>query len=178
MSHTKAIGQRLRHIRHQQRLSLADVEKRSGGTWKAVVVGAYERGDRTVSLSRLTALAEFYRVALADVLPSAGVAEADRGGRRVVLDLTALTITHTEEVATVARFAQQLQRRRGDHNGRMLSLRASDLEMLGLTMGVDGEELLARLRAQGVVLGSTVPTPGQLRTASRHASRSTNPARA
>ena len=47
---TRALGARLRSIRNQQGLSLAQVEARSGGVWKAVVVGAYERGDRAVSL--------------------------------------------------------------------------------------------------------------------------------
>lgn len=154
-TNAQRIGARLRRIRHQQDLSLADVEEQSGGAWKAVVVGAYERGDRAVSVSRLAALAEFYGVPLADILPGAEVEPTGEGGQRVVLDLTALTATDTEEVATVARFAQQVQRRRGDHNGRMLSLRSDDLELLALAVGTSGEELLAQLRARGVVLSGT-----------------------
>ena len=156
-TNAQRIGARLRRIRHQQGLSLADVEEQSDGTWKAVVVGAYERGDRAVSVARLAALAEFYGVPLADILPGAEVeAEAD-GSRRVVLDLTALSTTDTEEVATVARFAQQVQRRRGDHNGRVLSLRADDLELLALAVGTSSEDLLTQLHAQGAVLPTGAP---------------------
>ena len=151
-TNAQRIGARLRRIRHQQDLSLADVEEQSNGTWKAVVVGAYERGDRAVSVARLAALAEFYGVPLADILPGAEVEAQDDGSRRVVLDLTALSTTDTDEVATVARFAQQVQRRRGDHNGRMLSLRADDLELLALAVGTSGEDLLTQLQAQGAVL--------------------------
>ena len=156
-TNAQRIGARLRRIRHQQGQSLADVEQRSQGAWKAVVVGAYERGDRAVSVARLAALAEFYGVPLADILPGAEVeADAD-GSRRVVLDLTALATSDTEEVATVARFAQQVQRRRGDHNGRMLSLRSDDLELLALAVGTSSDELLTQLQAQGAVL----PTPAE-----------------
>jgi transcriptional regulator with XRE-family HTH domain len=150
-TNAQRIGARLRRIRHQQGLSLADVEQQSEGAWKAVVVGAYERGDRAVSVARLAALAEFYGVPLADILPGAEVETKDDGSRRVVLDLPALSTTDTEEIATVARFAQQVQRRRGDHNGRMLSLRADDLELLALAVGTSSEELLTQLQAQGAV---------------------------
>jgi transcriptional regulator with XRE-family HTH domain len=42
----KQLGARLRAIRQQQGLSLQGVEEKSGGRWKAVVVGSYERGVR------------------------------------------------------------------------------------------------------------------------------------
>lgn len=154
-SHTLRIGTRLRRIRHQQDLSLADVEELSEGRWKAVVVGAYERGDRAVSVARLAALAEFYGVPLADILPGAEVERtAADGSHRVVLDLSSLTEADAEEVAAVARFAEQVQRRRGDHNGRMLSLRDHDLDLLALAVGVSSDELLGTLRDHGALLGA------------------------
>ena len=56
-----ALGARLRSIRVQQGLTLYDVEEKSAGHWKAVVVGSYERADRAVTVVRLAELAEFYR---------------------------------------------------------------------------------------------------------------------
>ena len=47
--YAKALGAKLRAIRQQQGLSLHGVEQKSGGRWKAVVVGSYERGDRAVT---------------------------------------------------------------------------------------------------------------------------------
>ena len=39
--YAKALGAKLRAIRQQQGLSLHGVEERSGGRWKAVVVGSW-----------------------------------------------------------------------------------------------------------------------------------------
>ena len=68
--YAKALGARLRAIRAQQHLSLHGVERKSGGRWKAVVVGSYERGDRAVSVQRLAELAGFYGVPVSELLPT------------------------------------------------------------------------------------------------------------
>jgi transcriptional regulator with XRE-family HTH domain len=148
----RRIGDRLRRIRHQQRLSLAEVEQRSGGEWKAVVIGAYERGDRAITVARLARLAEFYGVPLADLLPAPRI--HDRPGRpaRLVLDLTRLEDDGSPGVAAVVRFAKRIQRLRGDHNGRVLTLRGADVQMIALAVGEDATELLGTLRARGALL--------------------------
>jgi transcriptional regulator with XRE-family HTH domain len=153
----RQLGARLRRIRHQQGMSLADVQERSGGVWKAVVVGAYERGDRTISVARLQQLAEFYRVPLADLLPPPASQRRTDQPPRYVLDLIALrhaTTTDGRELLPVARFAARIRRHRGDHNGRVLTVRASDLEMLAFTTGQDLDTLVQRLRAYGVLRSS------------------------
>ena len=150
MNHAERLGARLRRIRQQQQLSLADVEDMSDGRWKAVVVGAYERGDRAVTVARLAGLAEFYGVPLAELLPGAR-RERDGAGERILLDLTALSGDVAEPVASVARFADEVARARGDHNGRILSIRDADVRTLALTTGCDREELLSALRGQGAL---------------------------
>src|ERR1044072_2630616 len=67
--YAKALGARLRAIRPQQGLSLHGVEEKSRGRWKAVVVGSYERGDRSVTVEKLAELAEFYGGPVAQRLP-------------------------------------------------------------------------------------------------------------
>src|ERR1041384_5290263 len=67
--YAKALGSKLRGIRQQQGLSLHGVEQKSGGRWKAVVVGSYERGDRAVTVQKLAELADFYGVPVAELLP-------------------------------------------------------------------------------------------------------------
>lgn len=146
------IGQRLRRIRRQQGLSLADVEERSGGTWKAVVVGAYERGDRTVSISRLAGLADFYRVPLADLLPRKLGPEEAPEHPEVVLDLTKLDEPGDEATQAVARFANRIRSLRGDHNGRVLSLRGQDLASVAFAIGREPTELQEQLDQQGVLI--------------------------
>lgn len=149
---SQQLGARLRRIRNQQGLSLAQVEERSEGVWKAVVVGAYERGDRAVSLQRLADLASFYGVPLGDLLPdgSGATDAADRQDGKVTLDLTRLD-PRDPRLAPVARFAAYVRRRRGDHNGRMLTLRGGDLQTIALAIGRTPEQLLGDLEFAGIV---------------------------
>ncbi|MGZ4140622.1 MAG: helix-turn-helix domain-containing protein, partial [Actinomycetota bacterium] len=56
------VGERLRSIRLQKGLSLHDVEEASTKEFKASVLGAYERGERSISVPRLQRLAQFYSV--------------------------------------------------------------------------------------------------------------------
>jgi transcriptional regulator with XRE-family HTH domain len=71
------IGDRLRAIRRQQGLSLHDVEARSGQEFKASVLGAYERGERALSVTRLLRLAELYDVPPDQLLPRSHDVEID-----------------------------------------------------------------------------------------------------
>jgi transcriptional regulator with XRE-family HTH domain len=68
-AYAKEVGRRLRHVRKQQRYSLQAVEALSNGEFKASVLGAYERGERSISVPRLRRLAAFYRVDVEQLLP-------------------------------------------------------------------------------------------------------------
>ena len=156
------VGQRLRAIRQAQALSLSDVEERSGGKWSASAIGAYERGFRNLSLPRLKALADFYRVPVSVLLGEtgpAGVTSSDR--RKVVLSLEALR--QVDPAEPVQRFVQSIIEARGDFNGKVLSLRNDDLKALCVLCGGDIPTGVAQLRAWGVLLdGPEVaePPPG------------------
>lgn len=80
-----ALGQRLRAARRHRGWSLGDVEAHTDGEFKASVVGAYERGERAISVQRFARLADVYGTDASDLLPSVG-ADAD-----LVIDLEALT---------------------------------------------------------------------------------------
>jgi len=181
------VGDRLRDIRRQQGLSLAEVEERSGGAWKAVVVGAYERGDRAVTVPRLAELADFYGVPLSTLLPTPAPAarrgpnpsSGDAGSRRPDADGGATgdggsgsTVGGTDGVRldlrrladpadgaldpialqAIARFADHIQRQRGDHNGRVLTVRADDLRTIAVAIGHDPETLVQALRNLGAAV--------------------------
>lgn len=146
------LGERLRRVRQQQGLSLHEVEERSEGALKASVVGAYERGERAVSISRLQRLAAFYRVPVAELLPpeiGSGSPLSERGPE-LVIDLTALEREADLEPA-VRRYAAAIQARRGDYNGRVLTVRSGDLELLAAVLDSGPEELRERLSEVGVV---------------------------
>ncbi len=67
--YNQSIGRRLRAIRKQKGMSLQDVEAKSDLEFKASVLGAYERGERSLSLPRLQRLAGFYGVPVDQLLP-------------------------------------------------------------------------------------------------------------
>src|SRR5688500_15237420 len=107
-SYAEQVGERLRNIRLQKGLSLHDVEERSSKEFKASVLGAYERGERSISVPRLQRLAIFYGVPVDHLLPRMGpeAAEAAGGGtaeEAVCIDLEALEARSEPEAQTLNR---------------------------------------------------------------------------
>ena len=64
-----ALGQRLRAARRHRGWSLGDVETQTDGEFKASVVGAYERGERAISVQRFARLSEIDGTPASDLLP-------------------------------------------------------------------------------------------------------------
>jgi transcriptional regulator with XRE-family HTH domain len=151
-NYAKALGIRLRSIRQQQGLSLQGVEEKSDGRWKAVVVGSYERGDRAVTVQRLSELAEFYGVPMSELLPGANQFGAAREAPpKLVLDLERLQQLEENEKAMLSRFASTIQAQRGDYNGRVLSIRQDDLLTLAVIYDEPPSHLAERLINWGVL---------------------------
>ena len=150
----KRLGARLRAIRQQQGLTLQQVEETSGGRWKAVVVGSYERGDRAVSVAKLAELSEFYNVPVGELLPKEDLGGIGGGGQqsKVMLDLRRLARADLDpELRPVSRFAHTIQLQRGDFNGNVLTIRGEDLRALSVIYGTDPEDLVIRLEDEGVL---------------------------
>lgn len=149
------LGSRLRAIRQQQGLTLQQVEEVSGGRWKAVVVGSYERGDRAVSVAKLAELSEFYNVPVSELLPkefTANAAAPTEGPSKIMLDLRQLSRADLNpELRPVSRFAHTIQLQRGDFNGSVLTIRGEDLRALSVIYGTDPAELMVRLHDEGVI---------------------------
>ena len=150
--YARALGDRLRRVRIQQHRSLHDVEAGSRGELKASVVGAYERGERAVSITRLHALAAFYRVPVVELLPVGRRDDAAVASREVelVIDLAALE-RERDELPTLARYVESIQAKRGDYNGQVLTVRAADLETLAAVLDESPVDLRERLLAAGIV---------------------------
>jgi transcriptional regulator with XRE-family HTH domain len=150
--YTSALGQRLRAIRVQQGLSLHGVEKKSGGRWKGVVIGSYERGSRAVTVQKLSELAEFYGVPVAELLPEgSGATTAPDAAPRLILDLERLQELPAAEAAPLARYTATLQSQRGDYNGRVMSIRHDDLRSLAIIYDDTPGHLAERLMSWGVL---------------------------
>ena len=150
MSYAEDVGARLRRIRLQQGLSLQDVERRSGGQWKAAVIGSYERGDRNISASRLCELAEFYQVSPADVLPADDAPRPVDRTRSIVIDLSRVE-NDPERWNDLRRFCESIQLQRGDYNRSLLSIRGDDLRALAIILDTTPDGLLDTLRDEGLL---------------------------
>ena len=156
--YARALGGRLRAVRSQQRLSLHGVERKSNGKWKAVVVGSYERGDRAVSVARLAELAEFYGVPISELLPAEEGTPSGRieANSKVVLDLQKLQHVPAEDAAPLVRYAQSIQRQRGDYGNKVLSIRGEDLRALALMFDTSLDQLTDKLVGWGVLAPGSV----------------------
>ncbi len=171
------VGTRLRAIRRQKRLSLQDVESTSGQEFKASVLGAYERGERAISVPRLQRLARFYRVPVDQLLPSDDgpefshspgdpevVIDLDRpvarASEKVKLDLAAIERMDGPAAEMLTRYLSMVQVQRGDFNGRVLTVRRDDLRAIACILDVTPDLVVGRLDALGIafVLDAT-PAP-------------------
>jgi transcriptional regulator with XRE-family HTH domain len=149
--YAKTLGARLRAIRTQQGLSLHGVEEKSRGRWKAVVVGSYERGDRSVTVQKLAELAEFYGVPVSELLPGDVLPTLLAPSPKLVIDLERMAQLPKEKAGPLARYVATIQSQRGDYNGRVLSIRAEDVRSLAIIYDLSPGELTERLIAWGVL---------------------------
>jgi transcriptional regulator with XRE-family HTH domain len=154
------VGERLRSIRRQKGLSLHDVEARSGTEFKASVLGAYERGERAISVPRLLRLAELYQVPGDQLLPrnaEVGVDVTQRDDRfdeGFTIDLERLRNLDDAEASVLSRYAQTIQLQRQDFNGRLLTIRRDDLRVLAAVLGRRADDLGRRLDELGLRAGA------------------------
>jgi transcriptional regulator with XRE-family HTH domain len=163
--YAKALGVRLRAVRMQQHLSLHGVERKSGGKWKAVVVGSYERGDRAVSVQRLSELADFYGVPVSDLLPPEETSFHGVGSppplSRIVLNLDRVAGLTDPNASILQRFGASIQRQRGDIGNRTLTVRQEDLRSLALMYDLTVEGLTDRLVRWQVLAPESVILDGE-----------------
>lgn len=153
------VGERLRAIRKQKRLSLHEVEAQSTQEFKASVLGAYERGERALSLPRLDRLAQFYGVPVAQLLPrrisdSDGTFGGLGGVEKLAIDVTKLNNLGGVPFETLARFARMIQVQRQDFNGRVLTIRADDKRAIAAMLDIPVDQVDLRLQALDLVFRS------------------------
>jgi transcriptional regulator with XRE-family HTH domain len=158
--YAKALGSKLRAIRQQQGLSLHGVEQKSGGRWKAVVVGSYERGDRAVTVQKLAELADFYGVPVAELLPEGRIPSGAEPATKIVINLERLQQLPADQVGPLARYAAAIQSQRGDYNGKVLSIRTEDLRSLAIIYDMTPGELTEQLVDWGVLPPEARPLRG------------------
>ncbi len=67
----KRLGANLRDARKSYGLSLREVTVETHGEFKMSVLGAYERGDRAITVERLDRLCLYYEIHPVSVIPHA-----------------------------------------------------------------------------------------------------------
>jgi len=135
-TYNELVGRRLRSIRRQRGFSLQDVQTLSDGEFKAAVLGAYERGERSLSVPRLHRLASYYDVPIAQLLPpdTQQVSKTPHLDQ-ITIDLTRLDDIGGAESEVLERFLTAIQVERQDFNGRVLTVRRDDLKVLSRLIG-------------------------------------------
>src|SRR3974390_734803 len=149
--YAKTLGARLRAIRTQQGLSLHGVGEKSRGRWKAVVVGSYERGDRSVTVQKLAELAEFYGVPVSELLPGDAAPPALAPAPNLGSDLGRMSQLAKDRAGPLARYVATIQSQRGDYNGRVLSIRQEDLRSLAVIYDKTPADLTEELISWGIL---------------------------
>ena len=155
------IAARLRTLRLSRNLTLAEVEIKSHKRLRAVALGSYERGDRSLSVSKAIELSGFYEVPLSYLLT--GLSPTQSVEKEIVIDLRrikALSIVEEKTTPTqkiLFSFILGIIKERQDFNGEILSLRKSDIEFLTITIGCSSVEFAMYL-AQNKLLFETKET--------------------
>lgn len=161
LSYAQRVGERLRTVRLQQRLSLRGVAAASNGEFRASVLGAYEGGQRTISVVRLQRLALFYNVPVEQLLPSdvpdgaswwpredEGAGPAATG--KLTIDLARLAEQHFPEKAILQPYVHSVRLQRRDFHGRVITLRDDDAKIIAGLLSCSVDQLRQRLQQCGV----------------------------
>ncbi len=151
-AYSRQVGERLRVIRKQKRLSLQEVEAQSGQEFKASVLGAYERGERALSVPRLDRLAHFYNVPIEQLLPreitgSEAAATESPINKKLAIDVSKLLQLSGSTFEMLARYLRLIQVQRQDFNGRVITVRGDDTRAIAAMLDVPVDQVGDRLAA-------------------------------
>lgn len=154
---TRLVGERLRRIRQQKQWSLSDVEAQSDSEFKASVLGAYERGERAISVPRLERLARFYGVSIDQLLPrdsqrdDDGSTVADGAPRKLRIDVAKLSTMAGQHFEMLERFLRMIQVQRQDFNGKVITVRAHDTRAIAVMLDVPVDSVGDKLGELGLL---------------------------
>lgn len=154
----KGVAERIRTLRRQRGWSLADVERISRGSLKAVVLGSYERGDRAISLNRAIEIANIFSIPLTHLLaapqkaapvPTRATMMIDLRRVRSLVEQTARR--QDQALRSLSSLVIWIANLRCDWNGEIMSLRESDRSILALMTMMNEDELLNWLSKEGIL---------------------------
>lgn len=149
------LGHALREMRRARKWTLADFEKASHGRIKAVVLGSYERGSRSVSVDKLQAIAEIYSVPVSVFFKQGASENSSFESTNIIIDLRKLreeiSLHPSKSLTLLDQFTCSIINFRKDWNGEILSLRRNDLTFLAIMSESSDTNLLQILADQHVL---------------------------
>jgi transcriptional regulator with XRE-family HTH domain len=152
------INATLRAIRRSKSLSLSDVEAMSEGRIKAVVLGSYERGARSLSVSRALQIAELYQVPISEIFGQLATSGEGSAGK-MILDLRLISKRVAQEgrqdlekYERLLSLLQRIVRDRQDWNGEVISLRHTDIATLALLFDDDAGDVRSWIEREQISL--------------------------
>ena len=134
----------LRAIRESQGLTLTQASAKSDGRVSAIALGSYERGDRTISASKLIQIAQIYGVPVTAFFDSHD--QSNKSGK-IIIDYRKLNIDEGPLAIKLKTVVKSIANIRGDWNGEVISLRENDLTSLhifGSITAIEIDEILNR----------------------------------
>jgi transcriptional regulator with XRE-family HTH domain len=154
--YSQLVGERLRAIRRQKKLSLNEVEAQTNDEFRASVLGAYERGERVISVPRLERLARFYGVSIDQLLPRDPLTvernqPGASGPSKIRIDVAKLSTYPEEKFRMLERFLRMIQVQRQDFNGKVITVRAHDTRAIAVMLDVPVDEVAAHLAELGLI---------------------------
>jgi len=136
ISEATQLGRTLREIRLNRKWSLKDFEIASGSKIKDVVLGSYERGTRSISVSKLSIIAKTYEIPMSAFFPESKFKNTPANDEQIIIDLRKLRDVlknyPSEPVQILNKFTNGIVNMRKDWNGEVLSLRSTDLRLISL----------------------------------------------
>jgi transcriptional regulator with XRE-family HTH domain len=162
------VGQRLRSVREQKQLSLSDVDQLSEGDFCTSTVGAYERGTRSISVPRLRELANFYGVAIGQLLPNGKETTLFHGwvpnaDQPLTIDIVKLNWLGGPTFQAMLRYIASVQQQRNDYRPDLITLRGTDTLFIAAVFAIPVAEVTTRLAALDL-LYATAELPTKIDT--------------
>jgi transcriptional regulator with XRE-family HTH domain len=133
---------RMRLLRESRHLTLSQAAKLSKGRISAIALGSYERGDRSVSASKLIIIAHLYEVPISELFESPRNFMPEE---RISIDVRKILTTSNPVAQKITEVLRNIARMRGDWNGEVISLRAQDINNFQVFTGLTTEEIKAVL---------------------------------
>ena len=152
---SQSVSKRIRALRKERGWTLHDVETRSSGSIKAVVMGSYERGTRALSLARTIEVANLFGIPISNLLGDFSRTDVSTAGPLTIDQRRLAELARDvddERISILQSYISAISARRGDWNGEVLTLRISDLDTITLLFKISISDLRAWLIQKKLVL--------------------------